>query len=39
MRLSLNGNPANVVSENGIEIDKKKIEAITNWPTPVTVTG
>ena len=27
-----------MVSENGTEMDKKKTEAITNWPIPVTVT-
>jgi transposase InsO family protein len=28
-----------VVSDQGIETDTKKIEAIKSWPTPVTVTG
>ena len=27
-----------VVSKNDIETGKKKIEAITNWPIPVSVT-
>ena len=27
-----------VVSEDGIECDPKKIEAVRNWPIPVTVT-
>ena len=27
-----------MVSKNGIETDKKKIEATTNWPIPLTVT-
>ena len=27
-----------MVSENGIEMNIKKIEAITNWPKPVPVT-
>ena len=27
-----------MVSKNGIEMGKNKIEAITNWPIPVTVT-